>query len=105
MRYDVWEPTTFEEYVERHVPYFEKVRADGDLPWFEDPEKLQKLEPRVPGITEASAEDARRMLFDLRYSRPNAVADDLTTDLPRPADSGQPSRYYGHTTTATKEAA
>ncbi|BBZ27868.1 hypothetical protein MMAD_21630 [Mycolicibacterium madagascariense] len=47
--------------------YFAAVRAAGDVPWFEDPDKLAKLEDKCPGISQSPGEDARRILFNRRY--------------------------------------
>ncbi|MDJ0400886.1 hypothetical protein [Rhodococcus rhodochrous] len=45
----------FHAYLDRSVPYFEKVREKGDQPWFH-------------------TEDERRVLFFARYDRPKPPA-------------------------------
>ena len=60
----------FQRHMENTVEYFAKVEAAGDTPWFDDPEKLARLEPRCPGISGLRGLDARRALFAVRYTRP-----------------------------------
>lgn len=55
----------FQRYMELKTEYFEEVEANGDVPWFKDPEKLAKL-----GISGDTEEDRRRQLFMRRYRRP-----------------------------------
>ncbi len=55
----------FQRLIESQAEYFNKVRADGDLPWFEDPVKLAKLK-----ITATDPMEARRELFTRRYAQP-----------------------------------
>jgi hypothetical protein len=53
----------YRQYVESTTAYFEKIRADGEKPWF-------------------SSEEERRELFMRRYARPDSRDDlRLTTDL------------------------
>lgn len=53
----------FQRHLERSENYFAAVEAAGDLPWYEDPEKLSKLESRIPGITSMDTKERRRALF------------------------------------------
>lgn len=76
----------FRRHLERTANYFAAVRANGDVPWFEDPQRLAALETRFPGISELSGEDARRVFFAARYSRPappGGLMTDPRTDLHR----------------------
>lgn len=60
----------FQRHLDGTVNYFAAIRAAGDLPWFEDAERLERLEERYPGISRLPAIDARRLFFAGRYSRP-----------------------------------
>lgn len=60
----------FLRHVESTENYFAAVRANGEVPWFEDPEHLATLEPSFPGISEHPGIEARRMFFTGRYTRP-----------------------------------
>lgn len=50
--------------------YFTAVRENGGLPWFEDPEHLERLEPSFPGISDHPGIEARRMFYTGRFTRP-----------------------------------
>jgi hypothetical protein len=58
----------FERYQERKVPYFAKIEEAGDLPWFNDPEKLAELERRGTPVG-LTGEDARLWLWNRRFQR------------------------------------
>jgi hypothetical protein len=45
----------FLRHVENTENYFAAVRANGNVPWFEDLEQLAKLEPSYPVISERTA--------------------------------------------------
>lgn len=76
-----------EEAFQRHLAstanYFATLRANGNVPWFEDPEHLEKLEPSYPGISRHPGIEARRMFFTGRYDRPAPPAG-LMTDPRKP---------------------
>lgn len=63
----------FQRYMELKVEYFLEVVEAGDLPWFNDPEKLAKL-----GISGDTEEERRRQLFMRRYKRPPQTIPALT---------------------------
>jgi hypothetical protein len=63
----------FERHLERSENYFAAVEAAGDLPWYEDPEKLGRLEPKIPGISGMTTKERRRALF-MRHRKPDAPA-------------------------------
>jgi hypothetical protein len=56
---------SFQRYLASKVEYVAKIEANGNTPWFKDPEKLTKL-----GISGGTEEDRRRGLFMRRYTRP-----------------------------------
>lgn len=58
----------FQAYLERSEPYVAAIREAGDVPWWEDPERVARLETRVPGISEMTTTERRRALWD-RKSR------------------------------------
>lgn len=61
----------FQFHLQRTEAYFAAVRENGDVPWFECPEHLAKLEQQAfPGISEHPGEEAHRMFFLGRYDRP-----------------------------------
>jgi hypothetical protein len=62
----------FRRYVAHTEPYNAAIEAAGDQPWFRDPEKLSKLEQRIPGITSMTEDERRRALFNRH--RPEAGA-------------------------------
>ncbi|WP_071289462.1 hypothetical protein [Mycolicibacterium llatzerense] len=65
----------FQRLLANTVNYFEKVEAEGDLPWFKDPEKLDRL-----GIKATDPIEARRELFYRQYKQP-APPKGLSTNL------------------------
>ena len=73
----------FQHHLASMVPYIDAVRANGGVPWFEDPEHLARLEPAFPGISEHPGIEARRMFFIGRYDRP-ALPAGLMTDPRKP---------------------
>lgn len=64
----------FERYVEGKVRYVEAIEAADALPWWENPEKLEKLEERIPGISQMPAKERRRALFMRHRAQPEAPA-------------------------------
>ena len=60
----------FQHQLDRTATYFDAVRENGDVPWFDDPEHLARLEPSFPGISDHPGIEARRMVFTGRYTRP-----------------------------------
>ena len=72
----------FQRHLESTANYVAAIRRAGDLPWFQDPEHLAKLEPSYPGISERPGIEARRM-FSSRYTRPGPPAS-LMTDPRKP---------------------
>ncbi|MGZ4542527.1 MAG: hypothetical protein ACXVXI_05260 [Mycobacteriaceae bacterium] len=60
----------FLRHVESTENYFAAVRANGNVPWFEDLEHLEKLEVSYPGISQRPGMEARRMFFTGRWTRP-----------------------------------
>jgi hypothetical protein len=68
----------FQQHFASMAPYFDAVRENGGVPWFEDPEHLAKLEPAFPGISEHPGIEARRMFFIGRYDRPAPPAGLMT---------------------------
>lgn len=63
----------FERYVESKVPYVKAVEDADAVPWWENPDKLAKLEERIPGISQMPAKERRRALF-MRHRKPEAPA-------------------------------
>jgi hypothetical protein len=64
----------FERYLEGNVRYVEAVKAAEVVPWFENPEKLARLEERIPGISQMPAKERRRALFNRHRTQPEAPA-------------------------------
>ncbi|ORB67685.1 hypothetical protein [Mycolicibacterium tusciae] len=60
----------FLRHIESTKNYFAAVRTNGNVPWFEDLEHLEKLEPSYPGISQRPGIEARRVFFTGRYTRP-----------------------------------
>ncbi|MCV7217149.1 hypothetical protein H7J51_17910 [Mycobacterium crocinum] len=58
--------TSFEEYLERSEPYFAAVREAGNLPWFEDPEKLAATAAKLGLPADADPMKLRRALWERR---------------------------------------
>lgn len=56
--------TAFDEYLVRRAPYNDHIRAQGDLPWFEDPTRRLAVCKRLglPPATEPL--EVRRALFE-----------------------------------------
>ncbi|WP_237079673.1 hypothetical protein [Mycobacteroides abscessus] len=56
--------TAFEQYQERRATYNDAIRAQGDLPWFEDPTRRLAVCKRLglPGNT--GPLEVRRALFE-----------------------------------------
>ncbi|EIU40885.1 hypothetical protein [Mycobacteroides abscessus] len=56
--------TAFDEYLVRRAPYNDHIRAQGDLPWFEDPARRLAVCKRLglPPATEPL--EVRRALFE-----------------------------------------
>lgn len=57
----------FQRYLERTEPYNATIEAAGDLPWYRDPNKLEKLERHIPGITAMTEDGRRRALYQHHY--------------------------------------
>lgn len=63
------DPATFEQHLERSVPYVAAVHAAGDLAWFEPghPRRARVIE-RLGLADDISELDLRRALWDRRSS-------------------------------------
>lgn len=57
---------TFEQYLERSEPYNAAVRAAGDLPWFEDPEKRAEIAEQLGLPTDTDPMELRKALWERR---------------------------------------
>lgn len=69
--------------LQRTVPYYEKVAADGDLAWFAKGDPRHAAVAAKLGQPEDTTElDLRRSLFMRRYERP-APPQGLTLDINR----------------------
>ncbi|CPR83368.1 hypothetical protein PP568_12520 [Mycobacteroides abscessus] len=56
--------TAFEQYQERRATYNDAIRAQGDLPWFEDPTRRLAVCKRL-GLAEGTEPlEVRRALFE-----------------------------------------
>jgi hypothetical protein len=55
---------SFERYLEQTENYFAAIRAAGDLPWFEDPEKRAEIVARMCLPQDIDPLELRRMLFE-----------------------------------------
>jgi hypothetical protein len=53
----------FRRYLETSAPYFAAVEAAGGLPWYDDPDKLARLEQQIAGISQLHPEERRKALF------------------------------------------
>lgn len=58
----------FQRYAASTVNYNAAIEAAGDTPWFRDPEKLAKLESRIPGITAMTEDERRSALFNRHHA-------------------------------------
>jgi hypothetical protein len=54
----------FQLHLTRTANYHAATVAKGGTLWWLDPEKLSKLEERVPGISQLPPEERRRALFN-----------------------------------------
>lgn len=61
--------TTFEEYLDRSEAYFAVVREDGDLAWFDCPERSAKVAARLGLPADTPPIDVRRALFNRHRTR------------------------------------
>lgn len=65
----------FQQYLDSKVEYAKAITANGDVPWWEDADKLSALEKvGLTGIAEGDDIDRRRRLFERRYHRPDPPA-------------------------------
>lgn len=70
-RTDAEKTELFDQYVEKTVPYFDKVIESGGTPWFASDDAGS---PETPDEGHAPAVSRRRELFDRRYQRPEPPA-------------------------------
>ncbi|ORA07425.1 hypothetical protein BST14_27770 [Mycobacterium arosiense ATCC BAA-1401 = DSM 45069] len=53
----------FQRFLDSTEPYNAKIREEGDLPWFEDSERREKVAARLGLPTSTSPDEVRRALF------------------------------------------
>lgn len=61
----------FQHHLDKSENYVAAIREAGDVPWWENPEKLAKLENKIPGISAMTPDERRRALFMRHHQNPN----------------------------------
>lgn len=65
----------FQRYLGSKVEYEKAITANGDVPWWQDADKLSALEKAgLGGLADADDIERRRALFERRYQRPDPPA-------------------------------
>lgn len=65
------EQTAFDRYLERSEPYFDAVRAAGDKPWFEDPEKRAPALAALGLPVDTPPIELRRAMYERGHRKEN----------------------------------
>jgi hypothetical protein len=56
--------TDFDTYIERNAAYEQKVHGDGDLLWWETPDRCAKVAARLGLPVDTRAPEVRKALFE-----------------------------------------
>lgn len=65
--------TTFQDYTASSENYMAAIREDGDLPWFENPERRSRVAAQLGLPQDTDPTELRRVLWARRHKRSNAA--------------------------------